>query len=376
MKIAIFHELHSGGARRSVNEFAKRLKKNHIVDLYFVDELKNDNEKTFFSNVNYYKFIPKKWTGNDWKTKLYKDTIELIKLYILHKKIAIEIDSKKYDIVFIDPSRFTQAPFILRFLKTKKIYYCQEPLRMVYEEVFDIKKDLHPLKFLYEKLNRLIRKKIDNKNIKYADLIIANSKYTQSNIMKSYGLKSTFSYMGVDTQVFKPVEIKKDIDILFIGAFEFSDGYNLFENAKKFLKSKANIKILASEKQWISNDLMIRNLYCRSRLVLALAFNEPFGLIPIEAMACGVPVVAVNEGGYKETIIDGETGFLVSRNPKILAQKLDFLLTHQLILQKTGDNARRKVTSRWTWEKSTNKLENILLKHNSPSDSYPRLTNF
>src|SRR5256885_6808307 len=117
MKIAFFHELHAGGGRRSVNEFARRLRKNHTIDLYIVDEKQNENEKVFFDTVFFYPFKAKKWTGKDWKAKFYKDTIELFKLYFLHKKIAKEIDSRDYNLVFIDPSKFTQAPFLLRFIK-------------------------------------------------------------------------------------------------------------------------------------------------------------------------------------------------------------------------------------------------------------------
>src|SRR5258708_3905124 len=131
MKIAFFHEVHAGGARKTVNEFGKRLKHKHTVDMYYVDGKNDVAEEKNFHSVNFYKFTPKKWTGGNWKTKLYKDSIELIKLYNSHKKIARDIDIKKYDLVFIHPSKFTQAPFLLRFLKTKKIYYCQEPLRMV-----------------------------------------------------------------------------------------------------------------------------------------------------------------------------------------------------------------------------------------------------
>ena len=94
MKIAVFHELHSGGALRAVDEFVKGLKKDHQVDLYTTDN-----------------FTPKKWNGGNWKLKLYKDTVELYKLFKLHRKIAQEINEKEYDIVFIHPSQFTQRSF-------------------------------------------------------------------------------------------------------------------------------------------------------------------------------------------------------------------------------------------------------------------------
>ena len=51
MKIAIFHELHAGGARRAVNEFAIRLKKKNRVDLFLVDEKTSAEENIFFSTL-------------------------------------------------------------------------------------------------------------------------------------------------------------------------------------------------------------------------------------------------------------------------------------------------------------------------------------
>lgn len=360
MKIAIFHELHSGGARRSVIEFGKQFQKQHTVDLYYVDEKENEKDKAFFRRAYFFQFIPKKWIGHDWKTKLYKDTVELYKLYKFHKKIAREIDKRKYDVVFIEPSKLTQAPFILRFLKTKKVYYCQEPLRMVYEPLLAIKKDLSFFKYYYEKLNRFIRKQIDRSNLSHADVVIGNSKYTSNNIKKAYGITSLTSYMGVDTDVFKPVKKKKDIDILFVGSYDFADGYNLLESAKKYFKKLPVIKVLAAEKQWITSDSMMRDLYCRSKIILALAYNEPFGLIPLEAMSCGVPVVAVNDGGYKETVVDGVTGYLVERNAKQLASKLSELLGNEDLRKKMGSAARKHALMMWRWEKNSLKLQEYL----------------
>ena len=54
----------------------------------------------------------------------------------------------------------------------------------------------------------------------------------------------------------------------------------------------------------------LRELYRRAA-VLAFPVEEDFGLVPVEAMACGTPVLALNRGGASESVIDGETGALV-----------------------------------------------------------------
>ena len=361
MKIAVFHELNKGGARRAANEFSNYIKKNNTVDLYIVDEKEREQEKEFFTNVSFFKFIPKRWTGKNWKAKLYKDTIELINLYRLHKKIALIINSKNYDVVIVNGSKYTQAPFILRFLKTKKIYYCQEPLRMVYEDILDNTEDLDIFRKNYERLNRTIRKRIDRKNIFKSDLILSNSKYTQDNIRKAYGLSSKVCYMGVDEKIFFPKKIlKKSTDILFIGAYDFVDGYKLLEDALKLIKDKLIVKILASEVKWVDNDKTLQGLYSEARIALCLAYNEPFGLIPLEAMACGTPVIAINEGGYRESVLNKVSGYLIKRDPKKLADMIAYLLKNNDRLSSLSNNTRSYIVKNWTWKLRAKQLEGII----------------
>lgn len=360
MRLAFFHELHAGGARRSVREFAKVLGRKHVVDLYFVDSEDNKEGEKIFKKVYFYKFTGRAWKGADWKAKLYKDTFELIKLYFLHKKIAKDIDGRHYDAVFIEPSKFTQAPFVMRFLKTKIVYYCQEPLRMVYEEQFAIDKNLSFFKYYYEVLNRFLRKLIDRDNIRHASKILSNSEFTKQNIQNAYNLRAQTAYMGVDSEIFKPVKIQKDIDVLYVGASDYTDGFYLVEKAKEILGDTIKIKILATEKQWISNDFDMRDMYCRSKIILSLAKNEPFGLIPVEAMSCSVPVIAVDNGGYRESVRNGYNGFLVKSDPKMIAGKIKFLLGNKREYEKMSNNARDEIVKNWTWIRNTAKLEKII----------------
>jgi glycosyltransferase involved in cell wall biosynthesis len=360
MRIAIFHELHSGGARRAVNEFATRLKKKHCVDLYVVDNEENKNEKVFFSNIYFYGFYEKTWKGRDWKIKIYKDSVELFKLYKLHKKIAFEINEKSYDVVFVHPSQYTQAPFILKFLSPKTIYYCEEPLRIAYESEFALDEKMPFAKKTYEQGMRIIRKQIDKKNIRSADIVLANSQFTKKNIQSAYNITSTVCYLGVNIDVFKTIDIKKSSDILYIGARDEVDGFFLFEKAVTFMKIKPKLKIHITGENWLQNESEFIKLYQETKVVVSLARNEPFGLIPLEAMACGIPVVALHEGGYKETLLDKRTGYLVSRNPQHIAEKIEFLLLNEKLRIKLGKAGREHAVKHWTWEKSVVSFEKII----------------
>ena len=229
MKIAIFHELTPlSGARKVVEEYGKVLGKNHEVDLFYVDDVEDQKIKKIFNKVYYFEFKNKKWRGGDWRGKIYSDFLELIKLYILHKKIAEIVNKGGYDFVFVSPSKFTQAPFLLRMINNT-IYFCQEPLRIVYDPLFKLPEDLNYFKKLYEKINRFNRKVIDNNNVGKAKIVLANSMFSKDNIKKAYGINARLCYLGVDTDKFKLLKSTKSTDILFIGEKEFIEGFDLLE---------------------------------------------------------------------------------------------------------------------------------------------------
>jgi len=70
---------------------------------------------------------------------------------------------------------------------------------------------------------------------------------------------------------------------------------------------KSRVEILG----WIS-DKKREKLFSEALGFLALARDEDFGITPVEAMAAGTPVIAFNGGGFKESVVDGETGVLIN----------------------------------------------------------------
>lgn len=360
MRIAVFHELHEGGARRAVNELGVRLKRKHVVDLYYVSSQKNKKDNKFFNKVYFYEFQEIKWKRNNWSLRLYKDTLELLKLAFLHRKISKEIDKKRYDFVFVHPSSYTQSPFLLSFLKTKTIYYCQESLRMVYEKIPEFEIKSKGIKRIYDMLNRKIRKVIDKQNMKHANIIFANSKFTKKNIFKNYKINSHVCYLGVDVNFFNYKKVNKDIDVLFIGSFLNIDGYSTLEKSLEYLPT-LHIQVVNWASRYIS-DVLLRDYYRRAKIVVGLSYNEPFGLVPLEAMACGTPIIAINEGGYKETVIDSKTGYLIKRDSKIVAEKVRLLLSDQKLHDTMSENAREYVRKSWNWDLQVEKLEKQISK--------------
>jgi hypothetical protein len=240
MKIAIFHELQVlSGARKVAEEYGKLLSKNHTVDLYYVDEKEDKSLTKIFNEVIFFKFKEKQWRGNNWKKKLYKDTVELVNLYRLHVKIARLIKNEEYDFILINPSKFTQAPFLLS-LVSKTVYFCQEPLRMVYDSLFKSSKSPFP-KNIYERLNREVRKSIDKFNIKNAGVVLANSRFSVENIKNAYEIDAELCYLGVDVNKFKDSKTKKIYDLLFVGEKSDIEGYDLLQKTLRLYKKRPRL---------------------------------------------------------------------------------------------------------------------------------------
>jgi D-inositol-3-phosphate glycosyltransferase len=86
---------------------------------------------------------------------------------------------------------------------------------------------------------------------------------------------------------------------------------------------------------------------------------ESFGMVALEAMACGTPVIASRVGGLTFTVRDGETGYLVpERDPKALADKLELLLHNECLRQRLGRRAAQ-VALGYSWEVVTESIEQL-----------------
>jgi len=207
--------------------------------------------------------------------------------------------------------------------KSKKIYYCHTPPRYLYD-LHDLYKRKVPLylrplflfaciifRFLYEQ------------DIKKMDLIVTNSLNTQSRIKEFLGLDSKVLYPPVDTKRFTLLWQKdyflsfarladaKRVDKIVEAFVRIPHerliviyGKNDPQKEKIFEISKwhANIDLITLE----NNDLLYEYIgYARATIYIPI--DEDFGMSPIESMSAWKPVLWVNDGGLRETIIHKET---------------------------------------------------------------------
>ncbi|HEU4674180.1 MAG TPA: glycosyltransferase [Candidatus Limnocylindrales bacterium] len=90
--------------------------------------------------------------------------------------------------------------------------------------------------------------------------------------------------------------------------------------------------------------------YSAADVFVSTPWYEPFGITPLEAMACGTPVVGSNVGGIKFSVRDGETGYLVPpRDPDALAERIGHLYRHPKLLSVFARQAVRRVNDLFTW---------------------------
>ncbi len=96
----------------------------------------------------------------------------------------------------------------------------------------------------------------------------------------------------------------------------------------------------------------LRYFYSAADIFVTTPWYEPFGITPLEAMACGTPVIGSAVGGVKYTVRHGETGYLVpSRDPACLASALASLLSDNERLTRFGEQSLRWVNERFTWSR-------------------------
>lgn len=105
---------------------------------------------------------------------------------------------------------------------------------------------------------------------------------------------------------------------------------------------------------------VLKHYYNAADIFVTTPWYEPFGITPVEAMACGTPVVGSNVGGIKFTIRDNETGYLIPpKDPEALAERLAHLYRHPKLLQLFGRQAIRRATDLFSWQRVTEMMAKL-----------------
>jgi alpha-maltose-1-phosphate synthase len=235
-----------------------------------------------------------------------------------------------------------------------------------------------------------------------ADAVIAVSKGTKEDILRVYPVDPArvhVIYNGIDTDEYKPTRdtsalVKFGVDpaipyVLFLGRITRQKGVTHLVDAIRYLPRETQIVLcagapdtpeIAAEMRskvdavqtthprvvWIEKMVSkpeAIQLYTNARVFCCPSVYEPFGIINLEAMACGTAVVASATGGIKEVVVDGETGYLVpfAQDPvtsfptdpdqfaRDLASKLNDLLADPQKCIRFGAAGRTRAENVFSW---------------------------
>ena len=103
----------------------------------------------------------------------------------------------------------------------------------------------------------------------------------------------------------------------------------------------------------------VYDMYANCYATLFAAKNEDFGLTPLESMASCKPVISLNEGGPRETIVDGVTGFLVE-DVKGMTEKMIYLAANRDETKKIGEKGRAHVEKNFAQPAFFNRIDSVI----------------
>lgn len=99
-----------------------------------------------------------------------------------------------------------------------------------------------------------------------------------------------------------------------------------------------------------------------STAVLYTPSKEHFGIVPVEAMYCCCPVIAVNSGGPLESVVDGETGFLCEPTAEAFSEAMERLITEPQFCRDMGQAGRRRVQDKFSLQAFSHQLHGYVVR--------------
>jgi glycosyltransferase involved in cell wall biosynthesis len=222
------------------------------------------------------------------------------------------------------------------------IWYCYTPVRAFYDlRQPTISRQTNAVMRILASSWIRAHSWFDQRSVQNLDQVVAISETVQRRIKDFHGRSSQVIYPPVDTKRFQLKEYgdfwlsvnriypEKRIDLQFEVFRNLPEerlivvgGYAQGDHAAKYYEELARRIPSNVEMRGSVSEEELMELYEKCKGLICTAIDEDFGLTPLEAMASGKPVVAVNEGGFRETVVHGKTGLLVEANRDLLVRAI------------------------------------------------------
>ncbi len=365
MKIAVIHTVFmtKGGGERFLYEVFRRLKRNHEIHIF----CNGIGIETFNFQEFEYTIIPA-------RHDLFGKFVAYYEAKALKKVIEYAVKWKP-DLIWLNRGYY-YASWIVEHYKINVIPYVHYPTAP----------DPWGRSIIYKLYRRTLGlKKLECESFARVPVVLCNSKYTEFAIKEEQPIARTqVIYPGVDHSKFFPtwedegylyynsrfqklknqelaIEVAKRTGYnLILSGFVSKENMNYFEYIKKKAE-EPNVKIL----QNLSDEAMVKLLQ-RCSIFLFPSIKEHFGIAPVEAMACGKPVVAHRSGGTIETV--GKAGILCGDDPEEWVANIKRLMENEEEKKELGRKAF-EFSKEFTWENTVSKISKILEMINK-SNSY------
>jgi len=349
-------------------EMAKR---NHKVDI-FTTSIGSKDSFELLENMNIHRY------GTNFRIASANVALNLVFKPLKHELEIVHAHS---------PIPYSDLPALL-YAKRKKV-----PFVLTYQ--YDGQETVGS--FIRNAGVSVYNKYLLNKVLDYANVIIATTKSyaDESKFLRPYKDKITLIPNGINIKDFQisyskekcrsklGLSADKNV-ILFLGSLVPYKGPDILLNAfsrvnkeipnaelvfagrgemqveLEKLSKRLNIEKNVKFAGFIEEDL--KPFYYKAADIFCLPstnMGESFGIVNLEAMACGIPIISSKLGGIPDVVNDMENGILVKPgDPESLADALIFLLENKDIRKKMGTDGRKKVEE-YSWEKIAEKTENI-----------------
>lgn len=403
-KLAWCHNGDAGGSKRFAFEMVRELsKRGHVLDEVIIRGPATDSD-----------YLPlKPFVRTSMEMIVHSPNLSRLRPYLVYSSallayavwkvrqrhrdfqiLADKINKSDYDFVHIDQYPFCRTTSILPYLDLPTVLYSHEPSPARYlsvnsngalREPFGLK---GAYTFVCENLHLLadhLQNRHDIRLTNHAQTILINSQYSREVFFQRYGRLSRVCHYGVDHETFRPLSLPVESMVVSIGRIVKAKQHHTAIEAvgmidrivrprmviatpeskdslkdptyRAWIEKLAKDKGVALEIWYRPSQHELARLYNRAIALIFVPIMEPFGLVAIEAMACGTPVIGVREAGIRESVVDGVSGILVDRNSGEIAEAILRLMVSQNLRASISKQAVEYVHRRWTWQQAADRYE-------------------